>query len=182
MGLDLVPTGSNPPDELNVIIEIPKDAEPVKYEVDKASGAIFVDRVLSTPMRYPCNYGYVPHTLCGDGDPADVLVLMPLALIPGSVIRVRPVGVLLMSDEAGADEKILAVPVPKVFPSYEYMTDIDDVPQHWRDRIGYFFEHYKDLEPGKWVKLDGWGGADEAKRILRESIERYEALPEKPHF
>ncbi|MGI8560080.1 MAG: inorganic diphosphatase [Luteimonas sp.] len=182
MGLDLVPTGSHPPDEINVIIEIPKDAEPVKYEVDKASGAIFVDRVLSTPMRYPCNYGYVPHTLCGDGDPADVLVLMPLALIPGSVIQVRPVGVLMMSDEAGADEKILAVPVPKVFPSYAHMTDIDDVPQHWRDRIGYFFEHYKDLEPGKWVKLDGWGGAGEAKRILSESIERYEALPEKPHF
>jgi inorganic pyrophosphatase len=182
MGLDLVPTGSNPPDEINVIIEIPKDAEPVKYEVDKASGAIFVDRVLSTPMRYPCNYGYVPHTLCGDGDPADVLVLMPLALIPGSVIRVRPVGVLLMSDEAGADEKIIAVPVPKVFPSYSHMADIADVPQHWRDRIGYFFEHYKDLEPGKWVKLDGWGGAAEARRILSESIERYEAQPEKPHF
>jgi inorganic pyrophosphatase len=182
MGLDLVPTGSHPPDEINVIIEIPKDAEPVKYEVDKASGAIFVDRVLSTPMRYPCNYGYVPRTLCGDGDPADVLVLMPLALIPGSVIRVRPVGVLMMSDEAGADEKILAVPVPKVFPSYEHMADIGDVPQHWRDRIGYFFEHYKDLEPGKWVKLDGWGGATDAKRILLESIERYEALPEKPHF
>lgn len=182
MGLDLVTTGNRPPDEINVIIEIPKDAEPVKYEVDKASGAIFVDRVLSTPMRYPCNYGYVPHTLCGDGDPADVLVLMPLALIPGSVIQVRPVGVLMMSDEAGADEKILAVPVPRVFPSYEHMTDIDHVPQHWRDRIGYFFEHYKDLEPGKWVKLDGWGGASDAKRILSESIERYEAQPEKPHF
>ncbi|GAA4859527.1 inorganic diphosphatase [Luteimonas vadosa] len=182
MGLDLVTTGNRPPDEINVIIEIPKDAEPVKYEVDKASGAIFVDRVLSTPMRYPCNYGYVPHTLCGDGDPADVLVLMPLSLIPGSVIQVRPVGVLLMSDEAGADEKILAVPVPKVFPSYAGMVDIDDVPQHWRDRIGYFFEHYKDLEPGKWVKLDGWGGAADAKRILAESITRYEASPEKPHF
>ena len=113
MGLDLVTAGKNPPDEINVTIEIPKDAEPVKYEVDKASGAIFVDRILSTPMRYPCNYGYVPHTLCGDGDPADVLVLMPLALIPGSVIRVRPVGVLRMVDEAGADEKILAVPIDK---------------------------------------------------------------------
>ena len=121
MGLDLVPTGKNPPDEINVIIEIPKDAEPVKYEVDKASGAIFVDRVLSTPMRYPCNYGYVPHTLCGDGDPADVLVLMPLQLIPGSVIRVRPVGVLRMRDEAGSDEKILAVPVTKVYPGYAHI-------------------------------------------------------------
>ncbi len=184
MGLDLVRTGSNPPHEINVIIEIPKDAEPVKYEVDKATGAIFVDRVLSTPMRYPCNYGYVPHTLCGDGDPADVLVLMPLALVPGSVIRVRPVGVLMMADEAGADEKILAVPVTQVFPSYAHIEDLDDVPQHWRDRIGYFFEHYKDLEAGKWVKLDGWGGTAEAKRILIESIDRYEAMPDtdKPHF
>ena len=127
MGLDLVPTGKNPPDEINVIIEIPKDAEPVKYEVDKASGAIFVDRVLSTPMRYPCNYGYVPHTLCGDGDPADVLVLMPLQLIPGSVIRVRPVGVLRMRDEAGSDEKILAVPVTKVYPGYAHIEGLNDV-------------------------------------------------------
>ena len=182
MGLDLVPTGNNPPEEINVVIEIPKDAEPVKYEVDKASGAIFVDRVLSTPMRYPCNYGYVPHTLCGDGDPADVLVLMPLALIPGSVIRVRPVGVLRMVDEAGGDEKILAVPIDKVFPGYAHIRHIDDVPRHWLDRIGYFFEHYKDLEAGKWVKLDGWGGRDEARRVLSESIERYEATAEKPKF
>ena len=127
MGLDLVPTGKNPPEEINVIIEIPKDAEPVKYEVDKACGAIFVDRVLSTPMRYPCNYGYVPHTLCGDGDPADVLVVMPLPLIPGSVIRCRPVGVLRMSDEAGSDEKILAVPVDKVFAGYAHIEDLDEV-------------------------------------------------------
>jgi len=182
MGLDLVPTGSNPPDEINVIIEIPKDAEPVKYEVDKVSGAIFVDRVLSTPMRYPCNYGYVPHTLCGDGDPADVLVLMPLELIPGSVIEVRPVGVLRMIDEAGSDEKILAVPIAKVFPSYAHIQHIDDVPQHWRDRIGYFFEHYKDLEVGKWVKLGGWGGRDEARQILREAVERFHGSVEKPNF
>lgn len=182
MGLDLVPTGKNPPDEINVVIEIPKDAEPVKYEVDKASGAIFVDRVLSTPMRYPCNYGYVPHTLCGDGDPADVLVLMPLSLIPGSVIRVRPVGVLRMVDEAGADEKILAVPIDKVFPGYAHIQHIDDVPKQWLDRIGYFFEHYKDLESGKWVKLDGWGGRDEARQVLVESIARYEATVEKPKF
>ena len=131
MGLDLVPTGNNPPDEINVIIEIPKDAEPVKYEVDKASGAIFVDRILSTPMRYPCNYGYVPHTLCGDGDPADVLVILPLPLIPGSVIRCRPVGVLKMSDEAGSDEKILAVPVDKVFAGYGHIDDIAQVSPHW---------------------------------------------------
>jgi inorganic pyrophosphatase len=184
MGLDLVPTGSNPPDEINVVIEIPKDAEPVKYEVDKASGAIFVDRILSTPMRYPCNYGYVPHTVCGDGDPADVLVILPLPLIPGSVIRCRPVGVLKMSDEAGSDEKILAVPVDKVFAGYSHIDDIGKVSKHWLERIGHFFEHYKDLEPGKWVKLDGWGDAAEAKRILLESMARYEGTPtsDKPKF
>ena len=182
MGLDLVPTGKNPPDEINVIIEIPKDAEPVKYEVDKASGAIFVDRVLSTPMRYPCNYGYVPHTLCGDGDPADVLVILPLPLVPGSVIRCVPVGVLKMTDEAGSDEKLIAVPVPKVFGGYAHIEGLNDVPQHWRDRISYFFEHYKDLEAGKWVKLDGWGDTAEAKQILVDSITRYNASEEKPNF
>ncbi|WP_166209190.1 inorganic diphosphatase [Cognatiluteimonas telluris] len=184
MGLDLVPTGKNPPDEINVIIEIPKDADPVKYEVDKASGAIFVDRILSTPMRYPCNYGYVPHTVCGDGDPADVLVILPLPLIPGSVIRCRPVGVLKMSDEAGSDEKILAVPVDKVFAGYSHIDDIGKVSKHWLERIGHFFEHYKDLEPGKWVKLDGWGDAADAKRILRESMARYDGTPatDKPRF
>ena len=182
MGLDLVPTGKNPPEEINVVIEIPKDAEPVKYEVDKASGAIFVDRILSTPMRYPCNYGYVPHTVCGDGDPADVLVILPLPLIPGSVIRCRPVGVLKMSDEAGGDEKILAVPVDKVFAGYRHIADIDKVSPHWLQRIGHFFEHYKDLEEGKWVKLDGWGDAAEARRILVESMDRYQATDDKPKF
>ena len=184
MGLDLVPTGKNPPDEINVIIEIPKDAEPVKYEVDKASGAIFVDRILSTPMRYPCNYGYIPRTLCGDGDPADVLVILPLPLIPGSVIRCRPGGVLRLKAEAGGDEKILAVPVDKVFAGYSHIRDIDQVSPHWCERIGHFFEHYKDLEKGKWVKLDGWGGAEEARAILGDAISRYDATPEadKPHF
>lgn len=182
MGLDHVSTGKNPPDEINVVIEIPKDSEPVKYEVDKESGAIFVDRILSTPMRYPCNYGYVPHTLCGDGDPADVLVVLPLSLIPGSVIRCRPVGVLRMTDEAGGDEKILAVPATKVFNGYAHIEDIGQVSPHWLERIGHFFEHYKDLEKGKWVKLDGWGGAEEAKQILRESMTRYEASAEKPKF
>jgi inorganic pyrophosphatase len=182
MALDLVPTGRNVPDEVNVIIEIPKDAEPVKYEVDKASGAIFVDRILSTPMRYPCNYGYVPHTLCGDGDPADVLVILPLPLVPGSVIRCRPVGVLMMIDEAGSDEKIVAVPIDHVFNGYSHINDIEQVSQHWLDRIGHFFEHYKDLEKGKWVKLDGWKGAAEAKRILLESVERFNNAPVKPNF
>jgi inorganic pyrophosphatase len=172
MGLGSVPTGRNPPEEINVVIEIPKDSEPVKYEVDKQSGAIFVDRILSTPMRYPCNYGYVPHTLCGDGDPADVLVVLPLPLVPGSVIRCRPVGVLRMSDEAGSDEKLLAVPVDKVFSGYAHINDIAQVSGHWLERIGHFFEHYKDLEKGKWVKLDGWGGAQEAKQILLQAIER----------
>src|SRR5690606_234633 len=182
MGLDHVPTGSNVPEEINVVIEIPKDAEPVKYEVDKDSGAIFVDRILSTPMRYPCNYGYIPRTICGDGDPADVLVILPLPLIPGSVIRCRPVGVLRMRDEAGGDEKILAVPVDKVFAGYSHIDDISKVSPHWLERIGHFFEHYKDLEKGKWVKLDGWGGAAEARKILLEAIERYAALPGKQNF
>ena len=184
MGLDLVPTGKNPPDEINVIIEIQKDSEPVKYEVDKASGAIFVDRILSTPMRYPCNYGYVPHTLCGDGDPADVLVILPLPLVPGSVIRCRPVGVLKMTDEAGGDEKILAVPVEKVFAGYAHIEDIDQVSGHWLERIGHFFEHYKDLEKEKWVRLAGWGGVDEAKAILVDAMQRFATIPDadKPNF
>ncbi|MGY0799680.1 inorganic diphosphatase [Lysobacter sp. A286] len=180
MGLDHVTTGKNPPDEINVIIEIPKDAEPVKYEVDKESGAIFVDRILSTPMRYPCNYGYVPRTLCGDGDPADVMVILPLPLIPGSVIRCRPVGVLRMSDEAGSDEKILAVPSTDVFSGYAHINDLDQVSPHWCERIGHFFEHYKDLEKGKWVKLDGWGGADEAKALLVDAMKRHDAEGHQP--
>ncbi|MGY0505039.1 inorganic diphosphatase [Luteimonas sp. e5] len=178
MGLDLVTTGNNPPEEINVIIEIQKDAEPVKYEVDKDTGAIFVDRILSTPMRYPCNYGYVPNTLCGDGDPADVMVILPLPLVPGSVIRCRPVGVLKMSDEAGSDEKLLAVPVDKTFAGYTHVRDIDHVSGHWLERIGHFFQHYKDLEDGKWVKLDGWGNAEEARAILSDAIQRFQAIPE----
>ncbi len=182
MGLDLVASGKDVPNEINVIIEIPKDAEPVKYEVDKASGAIFVDRILSTPMRYPCNYGYVPHTLCGDGDPADVLVILPLPLVPGSVIRCRPVGVLMMTDEAGSDEKIIAVPIDKVFNGYSHIHDIDQVSPHWLERIGHFFEHYKDLEKGKWVKLDGWKGAADAKRILLESVATLQQRAGKAQF
>ncbi|MEO7013875.1 MAG: inorganic diphosphatase [Dokdonella sp.] len=175
MALQLVSTGANVPNEINVIIEIPKDAEPVKYEVDKATGTIFVDRVLSTPMRYPCNYGYIPQTLGGDGDPLDVLVILPLPLVPGSGIRCRPVGVLRMSDEAGADEKLIAVPVPKVFEGYAHINDIEQVSRHWLDRIGHFFEHYKDLEKDKWVKLEGWGNADAAKQEILASVARYQA-------
>ena len=175
MGLDLVPTGSDVPNVINVIIEIPKDAEPVKYEVDKASGAIFVDRVLSTPMRYPCNYGYVPHTLGGDGDPLDALVILPLPLVPGAVIRCRPVGVLRMTDEAGSDEKLLVVPVSKVFAGYAHIDDINQVSAHWLERIGHFFEHYKDLEKGKWVKVEGWESAESAKKEVLDGVARYEA-------
>ena len=175
MSLDLVPAGRDVPHEINVVIEIPKDAEPVKYEVDKPSGAIFVDRVLSTPMRYPCNYGYVPHTLGGDGDPLDALVILPLPLIPGAVIRCRPVGMLKMVDEAGADEKLLVVPDAKVFAGYAAIENIGQVSGHWLDRIGHFFEHYKDLEKGKWVKLEGWGNAEEARAEIIASIERYAA-------
>jgi len=182
MGLDLVPAGRDVPEEINVVIEIPKDAEPVKYEVDKASGAIFVDRVLSTPMRYPCNYGYIPNTLSGDGDPADALVLLPLPLIAGSVIRCRPVGLLNMEDEAGGDAKLIVVPADKVFRGYTHIRDIDDAPQHWRDRIAHFFEHYKDLEAGKWVKIAGWGDANAAREEIRGSVKRYQNAPEKPKF
>ena len=182
MGLDLVASGNDVPNEINVIIEIPKDAEPVKYEVDKASGAIFVDRILSTPMRYPCNYGYVPHTLCGDGDPVDVLVILPLPLVPGSVIRCRPVGVLMMKDEAGADEKIVAVPIGKVFGGYAHVNDIEKVSSHWLERIGHFFEHYKDLEKNKWVRIDGWKGADDAKRIISKSVQAFNDAPVRPNF
>jgi len=182
MGLDLVPAGNDVPDDINVVIEIPKDAEPVKYEVDKASGAIFVDRVLSTPMRYPCNYGYIPNTLSGDGDPVDALVLLPLPLIAGSVIRCRPVGLLNMDDEAGHDTKLIVVPGDKVFRGYTHIRDIDDAPQHWRDRIAHFFEHYKDLEQGKWVKVSGWGDAAAAREEIGESVERYRNAPEKPKF
>ena len=178
MALAQVPAGRDIPHDFNVIIEIPMNAEPVKYEVDKASGAIFVDRVLTTPMRYPCNYGYIPHTLSGDGDPADVLVIMPMPLIPGSVIRCRAVGMLKMVDEAGSDEKIIAVPVSKVFPAYDSVKHLDDLPHLTKERIAHFFEHYKDLEKGKWVKLDGWQGAEAARREIVESIERFNAMPD----
>ncbi|HEX7342020.1 MAG TPA: inorganic diphosphatase [Rhodanobacteraceae bacterium] len=175
MGLDMVFAGRDVPREINVVIEIPKDAEPVKYEVEKRSGAIFVDRVLSTPMRYPCNYGYVPQTLGGDGDPLDALVILPLPLVPGAVIRCHPVGMLKMTDESGADEKLLVVPVSKVFPAYAHVDNIGQVSAHWLERIGHFFEHYKDLEANKWVKLEGWVGAEEARQTILEGVERYQA-------
>src|SRR5690349_22833832 len=179
MALDLVPTGRDVPNEVNVVIEIPMNAEPVKYEVDKETGAIFVDRVLTTPMRYPCNYGYVPRTLSGDGDPVDVLVVMPLPLVPGCIIRCRPVGMLAMRDEAGEDVKVVAVPLDEVFPAYRHVQGMNDLPELTRERIVHFFEHYKDLEKGKWVKLDGWRDADAARREIVDSVQRFNVLPPK---
>lgn len=174
MSIEKVSAGDNVPAEVNVVIEIQKDADPVKYEVDKASGAMFVDRVLTTPMRYPCNYGYVPRTLGGDGDPIDALVLLPLPLVPGTVIRCRPLGMLRMTDEAGGDEKLIVAPTAKIFPGYSHITDIDEVPSHWRDRIAHFFTHYKDLEQGKWVKVDGWEDAEAARKDILEGIARHQ--------
>ncbi|WP_086929727.1 inorganic diphosphatase [Agarilytica rhodophyticola] len=182
MSLHLVPTGKNPPDEINVIIEIPMGGEPIKYEIDKESGALFVDRILSTSMRYPCNYGYVPHTLCGDGDPVDVLVFMNRPLLPGSVVKCRPLGVLKMTDESGEDAKVIAVPISKISKYYDKINTIEDLPQVKLQQIAHFFEHYKDLEEGKWVKVDGWEGVDAARKEIEESIEKYKQEPDQPRF
>ena len=182
MSLNTVPAGRNVPSEINVIIEIPAHSDPVKYEVDKESGAVFVDRFMATAMHYPCNYGYVPKTLSEDGDPVDVLVPTPFALIAGSVIRCRPIGVLHMTDESGKDAKVLAVPIDKLTPIYKNVTTPYDLAQLVLDQITHFFEHYKDLELGKWVKVEGWGREDEAKQEIMASVERYEASPEKPAF
>lgn len=182
MILDRVPSGKDVPNEINVIIEIPAHSDPVKYEVDKKTGAMFVDRFMSTAMHYPCNYGYVPHTLSKDGDPVDVLVTTPVPLISGSVIACRPVGVLKMTDESGDDAKVLAVPVDKLCISYRDSQDICDIPQVLLDRIGHFFEHYKDLDEGKWVRVEGWGGIEEAKQEIMDSLKMYQEAPEKPAF
>jgi inorganic pyrophosphatase len=182
MNLDRVSSGKDIPNEINVIIEIPAHSDPVKYELDKETGAMFVDRFMSTAMHYPCNYGYVPHTLSKDGDPVDVLVLTPYPLIPGSVIQCRPVGVLKMTDESGDDAKILAVPIDKLCKSYRKVTRFTDVPEEMLHRISHFFEHYKDLDEGKWVRVDGWADIDEAKREIMESMQMYKDAPEKPHF
>lgn len=182
MSLHLVPTGKNAPDEINVIIEIPMGGEPIKYEVDKDSGALFVDRILGTSMRYPCNYGYVPHTLCGDGDPADVLVFMDIPLMHASVVKCRPIGMLKMTDESGEDAKIIAVPVSKISTYYDKVESINDLPQIKLDQIAHFFEHYKDLEKGKWVKIEGWADAAAAKQEIADSIENFKKEPDAPHF
>jgi len=172
MNLDAIPIGNNPPEDINVIIEVAIGGEPIKYEMNKEAGTLFVDRFLHTPMRYPGNYGFVPHTLSDDGDPIDVLVANTRPIIPGAVINVRPVGVLKMNDDGGGDEKIIAVPVPKLTKRYLNVHDVMDLPEITRDQIRHFFEHYKDLEPGKWVKVIGWGDATEARKLIAEAIER----------
>ncbi|WP_406666218.1 inorganic diphosphatase [Gallaecimonas sp. GXIMD1310] len=174
MSLNKVPAGKNVPDEINVIIEIPANASPIKYEVDKDSGAIFVDRFMSTPMFYPCNYGYVNDTLSLDGDPVDVLVPTPYPLIPGSVVRCRPVGVLKMTDESGEDAKVVAVPVSKLTKMYDDVHDVTDLPELLKSQITHFFERYKELEPGKWVKVEGWADAAAAKEEIVSSLARAE--------
>ncbi len=175
MILDRVSSGKNIPNDINVVIEIPSHSDPVKYEVDKETGAMFVDRFMGTAMHYPCNYGYIPKTLSEDGDPADVLVVTPIPVISGSVIRVRPLGMLCMTDEAGRDSKIIAVPIDKLSSLYTHMNSVRDLPKSLLDSIAHFFDHYKDLEPGKWVKIDGWVDTEEAKQEIHDSIARYNA-------
>ena len=182
MALMQVSSGVNVPHDINVIIEIPAYSDPVKYEIDKETGALFVDRFMGTAMQYPCNYGYVPHTLSEDGDPVDVLVISPWRLISGSVVRCRPIGVLQMIDESGVDAKVLAVPIDKLTPLYRSVASFRDIPEAQLSQIAHFFEHYKDLEPGKWVKVEGWLGPEEAKQEILDSLRRYEQAKEKPNF
>jgi inorganic pyrophosphatase len=172
MNLDAIRIGDNPPDDINAIIEVPIGGEPIKYEMDKAAGTLVVDRFLYTPMRYPGNYGFVPHTLSDDGDPIDVLVANTRPIIPGAVINVRPIGVLRMEDDGGGDEKIIAVPTSRITQRYVSVRSYQDLPQITREQIEHFFVHYKDLEPGKWVKLLGWGGLDEARALITAAIGR----------
>ncbi len=170
MDLSKIPPGQNPPWDLNVVIEVPLGGEPVKYEMDKASGAMFVDRFLHTAMTYPCNYGFVPHTLAADGDPLDVLVAGDTPVVPAAVVRARPIGVLVMEDEAGEDEKILSVPVDELHPFYTNVGSYRALPKILLDQISHFFAHYKDLEPNKWVRVQRWGEAEEAFRIIDATI------------
>jgi len=182
MNLDRVGTGRDVPNDINVIIEIPMNAPPIKYEVDKETGAVFVDRFLSTAMFYPCNYGYIPRTLSGDGDPVDVLVVSPAQIITGVVVRCRPVGMLKMQDEAGDDTKVLAVPIDKLSNLYRQIESPRDLPEATLNQISHFFEHYKDLEAGKWVKVVGWIGAEEAKKEILDGVNRFKSAKKKPHF
>ena len=172
MRIDAIEIGRDPPHEVNVIVEVPVGGEPIKYEMDKAAGTLVVDRFLYTAMRYPGNYGFIPHTLSEDGDPCDVLIANQRGIVPGAVIAVRPVGVLKMRDEAGGDEKIIAVPVSRLTRRYERVITYTDLPDITLKQIEHFFQHYKDLEPNKWVRVLGWGGPDEAGRLINEAIDR----------
>jgi inorganic pyrophosphatase len=172
MRIEAISIGNNPPEDINVIIEVPIGGEPIKYEMDKAAGALVVDRFLYTPMRYPGNYGFIPHTLSDDGDPIDVLVCNTRAILPGAVMNCRPVGVLVMVDDGGEDEKIIAVPSSGITKRYDGVVNSDDLPQITIDQIQHFFEHYKDLEPGKWVEIKHWGDAEESRKFIREAINR----------
>ena len=172
MRIDKISAGENPPEDINVIIEVPVGGQPVKYEMDKDAGVLVVDRFLYTPMTYPGNYGFVPHTLSDDGDPIDVLVCNTRPLIPGCVINVRPIGVMLMEDNSGQDEKIIAVPTHALTKRYDSVKDYNDLPEITLKQIEHFFEHYKDLEPGKWVKIGGWQNVDTAKTLILEAVER----------
>jgi len=173
MDITKIPAGNNPPEDINVVIEVPQHGDPIKYELDKESGAVFVDRFMHTAMHYPCNYGFVPNTLSDDGDPVDVLVVSQFPLIPGCVINCRPVGVLQMEDEAGMDAKVLAVPASKLKPVYCNVKGPEDLPGFLIDQIKHFFEHYKDLEKNKWVKVTGWGDAEAAKKEVMDSVASY---------
>ena len=172
MRIEAISIGDNPPEDVNVIVEVAVGSQPIKYELDKKAGTLVVDRFLYTPMRYPGNYGFVPHTLSEDGDPVDVLVANSRALIPGCVINVRPIGVMLMEDNSGQDEKIIAVPSTALTKRYEKVTNYSDMPDITLQQIEHFFEHYKDLEPGKWVKIGGWQGVDVAKKLILEAVDR----------
>jgi len=182
MGLNNVPSGKDLPNDFNVIIEIPMHGEPVKYEIDKDSGAIFVDRFMNTAMHYPCNYGYIPHTLSDDGDPVDVLVITPVPLNTGVVVRCRPLAVLKMEDEAGMDAKVLAVPVDKLSTLYRGLKTYQELPEITLKQIAHFFEHYKDLEPNKWVKIIGWFGVEEASATIMDGVNTYLNAENKPWF
>ena len=175
MDLSKIPTGQNPPEDLNAVIEITQGGLPIKYEIDKESGALFVDRFLHTSMVYPANYGFFPHTLSNDGDPCDVLVISQVPVLSGAVVRCRPIGALLMKDEAGGDEKIIAVPVDKLHPFYRGVESYLDLPEILRDQIAHFFQHYKDLEKGKWVTIVEWVGPEKAKALIMDAIAAHNA-------
>lgn len=182
MGLHEVPVGRDVPNDVNVIIEIPMNSPAVKYEVDKKSGALFLDRMLKTAMHYPCNYGYIPHTLCGDGDPVDVLVVMPVPVQSGAVVTCRPVGMLRMEDESGDDAKIIAVPTEDITGLYRNVKCVADIDELLRMQITHFFDHYKDLETGKWVDIKGWEETAAAHREILEAITRFESMTDIPNF